>query len=96
MDSASVTGIIGSVVGVADVVTKTINHLSKLRTRYGNANLSIPTLHGQLCMIKTPLEQLKSHDVNASKRWQTFVKHLYPVLEGCQALIADFDERLER
>ena len=58
MDPASIIGIVGSVVGIADVVTRSIRSLNSLKTKYRDAPALVSTLIGQLYTTQVALEQL--------------------------------------
>ncbi|KAI9686854.1 MAG: guanine nucleotide-binding protein subunit alpha [Bathelium mastoideum] len=60
MDPASIIGIVGSVVGIADVVTRSIGSLNGLKLKYRDAPTLVSTLIGQLYTTQTALDQLSS------------------------------------
>ena len=60
MDPVSIFSIIGSVVGIADVVTRSIRRLSGLQTKYRDVPFFVSNLIGQLCTVQAALDQLSS------------------------------------
>ncbi|KAF2234226.1 hypothetical protein EV356DRAFT_502558 [Viridothelium virens] len=60
MDPASIVGIVSSVVGIADVVTRSIRSLNSLKTKYRDTPLIVSTLIGQLFTTQVALQQLSS------------------------------------
>ncbi|KAI9659818.1 MAG: guanine nucleotide-binding protein subunit alpha [Bathelium mastoideum] len=60
MDPASIIGIVDSVMGIADVVTRSIRSLNGLKLKYRDAPTLVSTLIGQLYTTQTALDQLSS------------------------------------
>lgn len=58
MDPVSIVGLVGSIVSIADVLTKSIRKLSDLRSRYHNAPVQITTLIGHLYLIQSTIDEL--------------------------------------
>lgn len=93
MDPASAIGIIGSLVGVANVAGSIINTLSNLRTKYRNADLAVAALIGQLCTIKAALTQLGScHD----QQLQNLESELRLAVDACSLLVTSLDDKVTK
>ena len=100
MDPISVIGLLGSVVGVLDVVTRSVNKLSGIRTKFRRATFLVSALHGHLCIVQAALSQLEEilranspHFVQSKAEIKVALEIS---LEGCGILVASLEEQLDK
>ena len=97
MDPASVTALAGSVVGIVDVIGRSLSYLLDLQTKYRNANLTVSLLIGQLSTLKAALNQI-SEWITARlvgvPQHEQLVADLDISLEACKILILVLDNRI--
>ena len=100
MDPVSAAGLIGSVIGITDVVARSIHKLSVLGTRYRQANSWVSALLGQLCTIKAALAQLtdlsRSEGADILRSSVEIKNALESSLDGCSILVESLEEQLDR
>lgn len=100
MDPMSAIGLVGSVVGVLDVVTRSVNKLSSLRTKFRRADFFVSALHGHLCVVQAALhelaERLRAEHPNFLQPKEKVQTALETSLEGCGILVASFEEQLDK
>ncbi|KAF2233885.1 hypothetical protein EV356DRAFT_191666 [Viridothelium virens] len=99
MDPASIVGIIGSVVGIADVVTRSIKRLSTLKTKYRDSPFLVSNLIGQLCTIQVALDQLSSwthRDLLSDPRYAILAGHVDNSLSCFGPLMMSLQEHLDK
>ena len=99
MDPVSIVGIIGSVVGIADVVTRSIQRLSTLKTKFRDVPFLISTLTGQLCTVQAALDQLSGwakRDLTIDARYRKLATQVGDALDCFDPLIKALESRLDR
>ena len=99
MEPASIAGIVGTALAIAEVVAKTVSKLSSLRTKYRDADLSVSTLIGQLYTIDGALQQLGSWASSGNSQGpqiEQLASHLEVALDTCRKLICWLDERVNQ
>ncbi|KAF2652377.1 hypothetical protein K491DRAFT_49640 [Lophiostoma macrostomum CBS 122681] len=98
MDPASVIGIVGTALTVAEMAMKIISKLSQLKARYRNVPLQISTLIGQLYIVKAALDQLSSwssEDMWSRPRYQELALQLDTSLDCFCPLILTLQQHLD-
>lgn len=96
MDPVSAIGLVGSVVGIVDVITKSVAYLSGLQSSYKIVDLKVRLLVGQLSTLKAALDQVVDL-INAKPdipRDKKLVNDLSVALACVEAVIFAVDERL--
>ncbi|KAF2231074.1 hypothetical protein EV356DRAFT_472529 [Viridothelium virens] len=99
MDPASIVGIIGSVVGIADIVTRSIRRLSTLKTKFRDVPFLVTTLTGQLCTVQAALDQLSvwaARDLTTDTRYRKLATQVGDALDCFDPLIKALESRLDR
>jgi hypothetical protein len=96
MDPVSSIGLVGSVVGIVDVITKSVAHLSGLQSSYKIADLKVRLLVGQLSTLKAALDQIASliDSRPGIPRDEKLVNDLSIALTCVKAVILAIDTRL--
>lgn len=98
MDPVSITGLVGSIIGITDVVTRTVNKLNSLRARFQNADLSVTTLLTQLYTVRTALNELRSWESSVglvTTQLEDLCSNLEAPLLGCDLLLQCLSSRLD-
>jgi hypothetical protein len=99
MDPVSAIGLVGSLVGISDVIAKSLKRLKELQSRYRNASLTVGLLIGQITTIKAALDQITqwvtSSLVNIPRHEQ-LVADLEISLESCKLLVTVLEERISQ
>ena len=100
MDPVSAIGAVGSVIGVLDIATRSINKLNVLRSRYRQANFLVSALLAQLYTVQATLHQIKQLQHTTGFRRalesQQLQSALEVSLEGCDVLMASLEEQLDQ
>ncbi len=97
MDPVSVLGVAGSIVTLAGVISKSLQSLLDLQTKYKKANLTVSLLIGQLSTLKAALNQISAWidtSLVDAPQHQQLVADLTTSLDGCELLILLLDDRL--
>lgn len=96
MDPVSAIGLVGSVVGIIDVITKSVAYLSGLHSSYKIADLKVRLLIGQLSTLKAALDQV-ANLINSRPnipRDHKLVSDLSIALTCVEAVIFAVDDQL--
>ena len=97
MDPVSAVGLAGSVLGIIDIVTRSVQTLQNLQKKYKDADLTVSLLIGQLSTLKAALfqisEWINTSLVNAPQHHQ-LVADLTISLNCCELLIRVLSARL--
>lgn len=96
MDPVSAIGLVGSVVGIVDIITKSVTYLSSLHSSYKIADLKVRLLIGQLSTLKAALDQV-ANLINSRPdipRDDKLVYDLSVALTCVEAVIFAVDDRL--
>jgi hypothetical protein len=99
MDPISTIGAISSILGIVDVVTRSITTLADLHRSYATISLKIKLLIGQLSTLKAALGQIKELLDSPSggiARDSQLSTDISISLDGCEAIISALDERLSK
>ena len=97
MEAISVIGLAGSVVGIVDVMTKSIIALKNLQTKWQVADWTVTSIIGHLTTLKAALNQISqwiSSDLAAEPQHYQLVLDLGDALHSCKALILYIDSHL--
>ncbi|RDL41329.1 Transducin (Alpha subunit), insertion [Venustampulla echinocandica] len=99
MDPISVIGLAESLVGISDIIAKSLRRLINLQSRYRSASLVVSLLIGQLTTLKAAVNQITewagSSLFNTPKNEQV-VADLKTSLESCKLLILVLEERISQ
>ncbi|KAL9118392.1 MAG: hypothetical protein Q9187_005062, partial [Circinaria calcarea] len=97
MDPFTIVGVAGAIVGVMDVITRSVRSLYHLQTMFKGSDLTISLLIGQLSTLKAALNQINEWIdttlVNVQQRRQ-LVLDLNASLESCKVVIQLLDDRV--
>ena len=97
MDPVSIIGLAGSVLGIVDVMTKSIAALKNLQTQWQVVDWTITSIIGHLTTLKAALNQISqwiSTDLAAKPQHYQLVLDLGDALGSCKALILYIDSYL--
>ena len=97
MEPISIIGLAGSVVGIVDVMTKSIVALKNLQSRWQIADWTITLIIGHLTTLKAALNHISqwiSTDLAAEPQHYQLVLDLGDALSSCKALVLYIDSRL--
>lgn len=98
MDPISAVGLAGALVGIGDVLPRSIRSLISLQSRYRSSSLVVNLLIGQLTTLKAALNQiteLVTGSLANTTLLQQLVADLQVSLESCHVLIFVLEERIE-
>ncbi|KAI4124769.1 MAG: hypothetical protein LQ347_005602 [Umbilicaria vellea] len=98
MDPVIAIGFTGSVLGIIDVVTKSVQTLQNLQGQYKRADLTASLLVGQLSTLKAALfliSDLANMDLVKAPQHHQLMADLTISLECCGVLIRVLDDRLQ-
>ena len=89
MDPISVASLVSSMVGIGDIVTRTVHSLSRLQTRLQNVELHISLLIGQLMVLNAALRQISylTAQLGCRTHQEQFILDLSTALQGCESLV---------
>ena len=97
MDPLTIVGVAGAIVGVIDVITRSVRSLCNLQTKFKGSDLTISLLIGQLSTLKAALYQINewidTSLVTVQQR-QRVVLDLNASLESCKVVIQLLDDRV--
>lgn len=96
MDPVSAIGLVGSILSLADIVTRSINRLSALKTKYRQADVSLSALIGTLYVLKAALQQLAEQHPSTDVLNAELDDALTYSLDGCRTIITTLEERLDQ
>ena len=96
MEPVSAIGLVGSVLGLADVVTRSINRLSTLKTKYRQADVSLSALIGTLYVLNAALYQLVDQYPSTHYDRAHVNIPLTCSLDGCHTIISTLEGRIDR
>ena len=99
MEPVSILGTISAVVGIADVVTRSIKRLSNLKTKFRNAPFLISTLIGQLCTVQAALDQLSAwadKHLSSNPRYEQLALQVGSSLDCFRPLMMSLQDRLDQ
>lgn len=95
----SAIGLVGSLVGISDIIAKSLRRLIDLQSRYRSASLVVSLLIGQLTTLKAAVNQITewvgSSLLNKPKNEQV-VADLKTSSESCKLLILVLEERISQ
>lgn len=97
MDPVSAIGLAGSVVGIVDVLAKSVNFLLNLQTKYKQADLTVSLLIGQLSTLKAALNQISewiTSRLDSIPQHEQLVSDLTISIQSCEFLVSALDDRI--
>lgn len=97
MDPVSAVGLAGALVGIGDVLTRSIRSLISLQSKYRSSSLVVSLLIGQLTTLKAALNQiteLVTGTLINIPLHQQLVADLQVSLESCHVLIFVLQDRI--
>jgi len=98
MEPVSAIGLAGALVGIGDVITRSIRSLMSLQSKYRSASLVVSSLIGQLTTLKAALNQINqvvSGSVAKLPLHGQLVDDLRVSLGSCHVLMFVLEERIE-
>ena len=99
MDPLSAVGLVGSIISIVDVVTRSISSLRTLHGRWKSADLTVSLLIGQLTTLKAALDQISqwmSSNLNSSSQHHQLTIDMTSSLQSCEALISFLNDHISR
>lgn len=97
MDPVLAIGLEGSVVGIVDLLAKSVNFLLDLQTKYQHPDLTVSLLIRQLSTLKAALNQICEWITSspvAVPQHEQLVLDLTVSIEGCKVLVSALDDRI--
>lgn len=99
MDPVSAIGLAGALVGIGDVITRSLRRLVDLQSKYRSSSLVVSLLIGQLTTLKAALNQITEWATSSLVgvlRHEQLMGDLQVSLESCHVLIFILEERIEK
>jgi chaperonin cofactor prefoldin len=99
MDPVSAVGLAGALVGIGDVITRSIRSLIDLQSKYRSSSLVVSLLIGQLTTLKAALNQITEwvgNSLVSVPQHEQLVADLQASLGSCHVLIFVLEERIEK
>ena len=100
MDPVSLISLAGSIVGIVDVISRSIITLRNLQQRWQAANFTVTLLIGQLTTLKAALNHISDWSQSASLDtipcYHQLVIDLDTSLECCKGLVRFIDKQISR
>lgn len=97
MDPLTIVGVTGAIVGIIDVITRSVRSLCYLQAKFKGTNLTISLLVGQLSTLKAALNQISEWidtSLVAVQKHQRLVFDLKVSLESCKVVIQLLGDRI--
>ena len=97
MDPVSVIGVVGSVVNMVDVVSRSLTALHSLQQKWKIADITITLLLGHMATLKAAMNQISdwvSSDLRLVPQHHQLVIDLSMSLDSCKVLLAFMNNRL--
>lgn len=103
MDPASAIGLVGAIVGIADVIVKSVNSLRHFQSSYQGADVRVGALVSQLLAVKAALGNVSDmissdweggHIAESRLFSRQFCEDLRVSLYGCEAMVCALDSQL--
>lgn len=95
----TVVGVTGAIVGIIDVITRSVRYLCDLQAKLKGTDLTISLLIGQLSTLKAALNQI-SEWINTSlvtvQKHQRLVLDLQVSLDSCRVVIQLLGDRIRQ
>jgi hypothetical protein len=98
MDPASVVGLVGSVFGIVEGLTKSVCTLRKVQQRWKGVNLTITRLIIHFVTLKAALDQVSAwaqSDLVYDTQYHQVIIDLGVAIDGCRILVLFIADRLE-
>lgn len=92
-------GTVGAIVGIIDVATRSICALSNIRWRFKEVNFSLDLLTGQLCAVRTALDQVQrfmNEELLGFESHYQLVLDLDVSLSCCKRLVDFLHEHIQK
>lgn len=98
MDPVSLIGLLGSIIGIGDVVTRTVKSISLLQTKFQDVNLHVSLLIGQLLTLDAALRQISDwiSSMQGIQQHGQLIEDLTVAFNACKLLITRLDERVAK
>lgn len=99
MDPVSPTSLAESIVGIVDMITRSINSLHELHERWKEADLTVALLIAQLTILKVALNQIGkwiASNLADVSQFHRVVMDLESSLSSCRVLMRSVDHRISR
>ena len=99
MDVVSIIGLTASVLGIVDVVTKSISTLRRLQSQWQDADLTASSLLGQLGTLNLALTQISewlSLDIAGDSQHHLLTDSLCTSIECCRTLTSFLNTHLSQ
>ena len=97
MDPASVLSLVASILGIGDVITRTVRSISHLQHKFRDVNLHVSLLIGQMMTLNAALKEISEWiDIDNCRRNEQLVLDLTMAVQGCTSLIGMIEKRTER
>ena len=97
METVSIMGVAGSFVGIIDVISRSLNCLLGIQTKYKRVSLTITLLIGQLSTLKAALNETSAwtnKNLVTAPQHERLVLDFQVSLDGCRVLMQILDERI--
>lgn len=97
MDPISAVGLTASLVGTINIITKSVNSMLALQTRYRQTDLTVRLIIGQLSTLKAALNQICdwiTTSLVAVPEHEQLVLDLTTSVESCKVLLLILDDRI--
>ena len=99
MDPLTIVGVFGAIVGIIDVITRSVRSLCNIQAKLRGTDLTISLLTGQLSTLKAALSQINEW-INTSlvtvQKHQRLVLDLKVSLESCSVVIQLLGDRIRQ
>ena len=99
MEPISIIGLAGSVLGIVDIIGRTVSSLRTIQTKYETADLAASLVIAQLSTVKAALGQvmeLANSEHFLKFHHQQLLDDLATVLEGCKTISLALEEKVNQ
>ena len=99
MDPVSITGLAASIVGIIDIIGRTVDSLSGIYSRWKHANLTVMLMISQLSTVKAALNEIGewiSSDPAAETAHHQLVIDLRQSVNSCHLIVAFINHHISK
>lgn len=99
MDPLSIVGLAGSLVGISQVIGKSLQGLVNLQSKYRTASLTVSLLIGQLTTLKAALNQISEWSQSVffdAPQQELVLADLGVSLRSCGMLVGLLEDKIEQ
>lgn len=99
MDPVSAIGLASALLGIGELIGKSLLRLSSLQSRYRSSSLVITLLTGQMTTLRAALNQiagLVNSNVNGVAGHEQLVLDLNVAVDTCKILISELETRISQ